>query len=104
MSFHNTYWSYKELNQLGYRKIKLIGNKRKFFPTIDDTERALTTDEDKRTMQPHRRRTHLRKQRYGTNLKSWRYIWIKEAIIHKDKYEPSQQYRIYEVSQNMAPQ
>lgn len=94
----------KELNQLGYRKIKLIGNKRILFPTIDDTERALTTDEDKQTKQPHRRRTHLRKQRYGKGLESWRYIWIKEAIIHKDKYEPSQQYRIYEVSQNMAPQ
>lgn len=50
-------------------------------------------------MQPHRHRTHLRKQRYGKGLEHWRYQWIKETIIHKDKYEPSQQYRIYEVSE-----
>lgn len=91
----------KKLSQQGYRKIKFCGKVRRAetsFPTID-TERTLTTDEDKRTMQPHRRRTHIRKQRYGKGLESWRYVWIRETTIHKDKYQSSQQYRIYEVSE-----
>ncbi|BDA75940.1 hypothetical protein CAL7716_101060 (plasmid) [Calothrix sp. PCC 7716] len=91
----------KKLTQLGYKKIKFCGKRRAStsFPTID-TERALTDDDSERTVQPHRRRAHLRKQRYGTNLQSWRYIWIKESIIHKDKYQNSSpQYRIYEVSE-----
>lgn len=92
----------KKLNQLGYRKIKFCGNNRRlhetFSPTPDDSE--ATPDEDKRTMQPHRRRTHIRKQRYGKGLELWRYVWIKETTIHKDKYQNSpQQYRIYEVSE-----
>lgn len=89
----------KKLTQLGYRRIKFCGNNRRLYETFPTTDSEASTDEDKRTMQPHRRRTHLRKQRYGKGLEHWRYQWIKETIIHKDKYEPSQQYRIYEVSE-----
>lgn len=94
----------KKLNQLGYRKIKFCSSNRlkeKLFPIIDDSEAAPndTFEGDKRTVQAHRRRAHLRKQRYGKGFESWRYVWIKESTIHRDKYQNlPQQYRIYQVN------
>ncbi|RUS93776.1 hypothetical protein DSM106972_095350 [Dulcicalothrix desertica PCC 7102] len=97
----------KKLNQLGYRKIKFCGRKRQQFWQLEDedvSERVLVgaaSGEPKRNMAPHKRRAHIRKQRYGKELQSWKYVWIKETTIHKEKYEPGkalQQYRIYEVA------
>lgn len=95
----------KKLNQLGYRKIKFCGRKRQQFWQLEDEEDSepvlvgADRGEPKRNMSPHKRRAHLRKQRYGKELQSWRYVWIKETTIHKDKYQqmPSS-YRIYEVA------
>ncbi|BDA71873.1 hypothetical protein CAL7716_060390 [Calothrix sp. PCC 7716] len=95
----------KKLNQLGYRKIKFCGRKRQQFWQIDDEdveEPALvsaSSGESQRNMAPHKRRAHIRKQRYGKELQSWRYVWIKETTIHKEKYEQAPtMYRIYEVA------
>ncbi|BAZ18867.1 hypothetical protein NIES4071_107520 (plasmid) [Calothrix sp. NIES-4071] len=95
----------KKLNQLGYRKIKFCGSKRQQFWQLEDEEVSepvlvgAVSLESKRNMAPHKRRAHIRKQRYGKELQSWRYVWIKETTVHKDKYNLApQQYRIYEVA------
>lgn len=93
----------KKLNHLGYRKIKFCGRKRKqsWQPKNEDTEPnfiGVETEKSKRNMPPHKRRAHLRKQRYGKELESWRYVWIKETTIHKEKYQQvPNEYRIYYV-------
>jgi hypothetical protein len=87
------------------RKIKFCGRKRQQFWQLEDEEDSEPVlvgagrGEPKQNMPPHKRRAHLRKQRYGEELQSWRYVWIKETTIHKDKYQqmPSL-YRIYEVA------
>jgi restriction endonuclease S subunit len=81
-----------------------LNEQRRLTETFPTTDSEASLDEDKRTMQPHRRRTHIRKQRYGKGLESWRYVWIKETTIHKDKYQSPQQYRIYEVSEQTQTQ
>lgn len=97
--------AHKKLNQLGYRKIKFCGRKRQQFWQLENEDISepvlvgAVTGESKRNMAPHKRRAHIRKQRYGKELQSWRYVWIKETTIHKEKYEKApQQYRIYEVA------
>lgn len=94
----------KKLNQLGYKKIKFCGKKRQQFWQFEDediSEPLLVgaVSESKRNMSPHKRRAHIRKQRYGKELQSWRYVWIKETTIHKEKYQQAPTlYRIYEVA------
>lgn len=95
----------KKLNQLGYKKIKFCGRKRQQFWQLEneDTEEPVfvgaVSEEFKRNMAPHKRRAHIRKQRYGKELQSWRYVWIKETTIHKEKYQQAPTtYRIYEVA------
>jgi hypothetical protein len=97
-----------KLNELGYRKIKFCGQKTANYEIVEDeiidfyldkltdAERELFLD--KNAVSPHKRRAHLRKQKYGKGLKEWRYVWIKETTIHPDKYDYSSNlYRIYEV-------
>jgi hypothetical protein len=96
----------KEVSKSQYRKIKFCGRKKKSFKPIQEETiceeinllDANLSDESKRSLPPHRRRAHPRKQRYGKGLEQWRYVWIKETTIHKDKYQhSSDNYRIYEV-------
>lgn len=95
----------KKLNQRGYRKIKFCGKKRQQFWQFEDEDVSeplfvgAVASESKRNMSPHKRRAHIRKQRYGKELQSWRYVWIKETTIHKEKYQQAPTlYRIYEVA------
>lgn len=87
----------KKLNQLGYTKIKFCGRSQQHFERFEDVE-SESTLEVAAMRSPHKRRSHLRKQRYGKGRVQWRYVWIKEMTIHKDKYQHSpNHYRIYEV-------
>lgn len=96
----------KDASKNQYKKIKFCGRKKKSFKPIQEETiceeinllDANLSDESKRSLPPHRRRSHPRKQRYGKGLEQWRYVWIKETTIHKDKYQySSDNYRIYEV-------
>ena len=95
----------KEPSNSQYRKIKFCGRKRKYKPIEEETIGeeinllgADLSDEEKRSVSSHKRRAHRRKQRYGKNLEQWRYVWIKETTIHKEKYQNyCDNYRIYEV-------
>jgi len=97
----------RKLSDLGYRKIKFCGRNSQLIQQInleEEGEEILNTEDSipngsiSRTVSPHKRRTHRRKQRYGKSLQSWRYIWIKETTVHPQKYQPNQDfYRIYEV-------
>lgn len=92
-------------NQAEYRKIQFCGRNRKHViefikeEIVDEKLLKGATSEMSvhRSLPPHKRRAHLRKQRYGKKLEQWRYVWIKETTIHKEKYQPSNGYRIYEV-------
>ncbi len=95
----------RKLSDMGYRKIKFCGRNSQLFQRLEDESvEEIPNVEDSisssvsRTMSPHKRRTHRRKQRYGKGLQLWRYVWIKETTIHPQKYQPLQDfYRIYEV-------
>ncbi|MUH00142.1 hypothetical protein F7734_50880 [Scytonema sp. UIC 10036] len=91
----------KKLNELGYRKIKFCGRAKQPFEqfereTVD--EELMLVPSVGRVVSPHKRRAHLRKQRYGKGLQQWRFMWIKETTIHRQKYQLSNCYRIYEVA------
>ena len=87
----------KKLEQLGYTKIKFCGRLQQHFEQIEDVE-SESTLEVAAMRSPHKRRSHLRKQRYGKGRAQWRYVWIKETTIHKEEYQHSENcYRIYEV-------
>lgn len=96
--------AHKKLSQLGYRKIKFCGRKnQKFWQDDEESEEPAlveaVSNASKRNAAPHKRRAHIRRQRYGKELQSWRYVWIKEATIHKEKYyEAPALYRVYEVA------
>ncbi len=89
--------------QLELRKIKFCGRKRQLFEpldseAIDDKTLVGASVENNRSLLPHKRRSHLRKQRYGRGLQQWKFVWIKETTIHREHYQPNQNsYRIYEV-------
>lgn len=96
----------QKLSRLGFRKIKFCGKAKKSFEQVDvetiDKQPLLaapsTTARTGRSLYPHKRRAHRRKQRYGKGLKSWRFVWIRETTIHPEKYQQTQNlYRIYEV-------
>lgn len=96
----------QKLSQLGFRRIKFCGRSRKPFehveaePTEEVSLLAISspTIKTRRSLYPHKRRAHRRKQRYGKGLKSWRFVWIRETMIHPEKYQQTQNlYRIYEV-------
>jgi hypothetical protein len=100
----------KKLEKLGYRKIKFCGSKQLLCQVEDETLQQSSfdssddlSDKSKYNVAPHKRRAHLRKQRYGKELQSWKYVWIKETTIHKDKYQYSANgYRIYEVAPTLT--
>lgn len=84
------------------RKIKFCGRKRQSFEPLEEesTDNILVgaSIENSRSLLPHKRRSHLRKQRYGKGRKQWKFVWIKETTIHREHYQPNQNsYRIYEV-------
>ena len=84
----------RKLEQLGYTKINFCGRSQQYFEQIEDVE-SESTLEVAAMRSPHKRRSHLRKQRYGKGRAQWRYVWIKETTIHKDKYQhSSNHYRI----------
>ncbi|GJD22815.1 hypothetical protein RIVM261_077710 [Rivularia sp. IAM M-261] len=93
----------KESSKRQFQKIKFCGRKKKPFISVEQQTTSSDVDidlldENKRSLSPHKRRAHTRKQRYGKGLEQWRYVWIKETTIHKDKYQYSpNNYRIYEV-------
>lgn len=86
-----------------FRYIKFCGRRKQYFEpleeeTSDDTVLVGASVENSRSVIPHKRRSHLRKQRYGRGLEQWKFIWIKETTIHREHYQPNQNsYRIYEV-------
>jgi hypothetical protein len=90
----------QNIDQFKYTKIKFCGRNKQRFGQLEDqaVHESVLAVGDKRSVSPHKRRAHLRKQRYGTGLQSWRYVWIKEMTVHNEKYQPSSNcYRIYEV-------
>jgi hypothetical protein len=93
----------REPSQLEFRYIKFCRRRSQFFEpleteTVDDNILVGASVENNRSVIPHKRRSHLRKQRYGRGLEHWKFIWIKETTIHRSDYQPNQNsYRIYEV-------
>ncbi|MGB6295000.1 MAG: hypothetical protein WBF90_02300 [Rivularia sp. (in: cyanobacteria)] len=88
----------KKLNQLGYTKIKFCGRSQQHFEQVENESELESTLEVAATRSPHKRRSHLRKQRYGPGRKQWKFVWIKETTVHREHYQPStNSYRIYEV-------
>lgn len=96
----------QKLSKLGFRKIKFCGKAKKPFEQVDvetvDEQSLLeepsTTTKAGRSLSPHKRRAHRRRQRYGKGLKLWRFVWIRETTIRPEKYQqPQNLYRIYEV-------
>lgn len=69
----------KEAKQLGFSKIKLIGNS---FSKISGDSNQHSE------IAPHWRRGHWRNQPFGKELSESKIIWIKPTIVNKEKGNP----------------
>lgn len=70
----------REIKQLGFSKIKLVG--KSFI-------KAKATSIGKSELAPHWRRGHWRKQPFGKELSETKIIWIRPTIVNKEKGEIS---------------
>jgi len=85
-----------------------IGHGLKAYPRVTTLslppERSLTIVREPTGVEraPHRRRGHIRNQRYGPGLSFVRQIWVEDCIIHADR-SPIQQRAAYNVGGHHEP-